>query len=170
MVTGKYLHGKEKENHFFKLGRMNKGDYLFTRILKLYNTEDLLIYSYDDNLEVRIIGMFMLMEGKLSELGGLMIPLLDKRSYKLTSATCVPKKLRGFDIAVQIPDETTVCRSVKVMSSGRNMNGVTTDVRFLQRSNPHSKVPGDHYLVPLLKAEAEIGAAELNRAFERLEG
>jgi hypothetical protein len=170
MVTGKYLHGKKKERHFFKLGRMDKSDYSFTRKLKLYNTEDLMIYTYDEDYEVHIIGMFMVMEGRLSELGGIMIPLLDKKNYKLTSATCVPKKLRGFDIVVQIPGETTVCRSVKVMSSGRNMNGVTTDVRFLQRSNPHSKVPGDHYLVPLLKAEAEIGVMELSRAFEKLEG
>jgi hypothetical protein len=170
MVTGKYLHGKEKENHFFKLGRMNKGDYPFTRILKVYNTEDLLIYTYDENLEVQIIGMFMVMEGKLSELGGIMIPLLDKQSYKLTSVTCVPKKLRRFDIAVQIPDKTTVCRSVKLMSSGRNMNGVTTEMKFMQKLSPYSKVPGSHYLVPFLKAEVEVGVTELNRAFERLEG
>jgi len=163
-----YLTEKEAQKFFFDRGKINRQE-LTEQSALVSNEMELVIFTFNPNLGLKILNLLMVQEFRVSNLGGLMIPVLDKRAYKTLHVTTVPKKVRGYDIVFNVPVTATVRRTLKQLTSGRVLNGTSATLEWRQRFLEADRVPGSDYCLPVGKFYTVFGKEEINRAFEKLE-
>ena len=164
-----YLSLREKESFYFEKSRLQRQEFPANTLYRVSANTEILIYTYDRDENLEILNIFLVLEPRLTDLGGVTIPLLDKQNYKTTIISTVPKKLRGYDIVFQVPVSCRVERTIKSLTSGRYLNGVTVDLTCRQEYSAIDKVPGSHYAVPLYRAPTVFENGELEAAFASLE-
>lgn len=165
----KFLSDDEKVRFYAAKVGVNMNRFPHREVVKVYEGVDILLYHWEpDNLVVfdttfRCTGL--LLTGQ-----GMMVTLVDRRTYAIYTIIDTPETVGPYDTVVKIPSRCLVERTIRTDDGNREyLEGVTAMVEFYTKSSPSAGFLNHSQVTPLNSARKFFGQKVFDNAVKCIE-
>lgn len=164
----RFLTEDEKLSYFGKISKVDLETYFYNSMIRLYEGVEILLYHYDENMEVEVDTILVCTNMK-ADAQGIRATLFDKRQSKVMHIGEIPNPIRPYPIIGYMPYRCIFEKTVKETKGGRLMQGLTGAICFRTRSGPNYAKPGHVHAILLDRAARSFPPGALEKAFAKLE-
>jgi len=168
-AEGQYIFGKKRTQHFWSRCQFTRNQYPFKLSMVAYHGAEAVVFEGNqDGRTVTPVSSLLFFHPEMSNIGGIAIFILNKKSYKHRFITHVPSKpFPELDILFRIPEVCAVERAVKVFPDGTHILGLNLTLNIYMPSDPRmSIIPGHHYCIPIHKVGSYFSTDDITGGFE----
>jgi len=168
MSNYEFFTDEEKLVHYAKLNNVNLNSYKFSTQLKVYEGAEIMLYHYASEGELVIDTVFMCV-GLRADIHGIKCTLVDRKTFRIIQIGEFPCEILNKSIVFHTPYRCVMERTLKSTSRGKMMQGLTSSICVMARSNPVHRKAGYSQAISLLRTKDFFTPEELDLAYAKLE-